>query len=121
MTLQEDPEGIKILANLLAQNFDIFPTYGKEPEAADNLFKAFRQQLADYPIGKIQAAFEFHRSYANKHPMPGDIVQIIERGNKPPFEPSIYINVGKMDYDNRSAEEKRYMADYHKFFITGKF
>ena len=121
LTLQEDQEGVKILANLLAQDFDIFPVYGKEPEAADNLFKGFMQELGNYTIDKIQAAFKFHRGYANKLSTPGDIRQIIERGNRPPFEPSIYTNIGKKDYFARSTEEKQYMEDYQKFFITGKF
>lgn len=121
MALNDDAEGIKSLSNLLAQCFDIFPLYGREPEAADNIRKAFRLALADYPIEKIKAAFRYHLRISKDFPVPADIVSIIERGNKPPFERSVYIALCRKEKEFLSDEEWAYIRDYDRFVVSGKY
>ena len=121
LALNDDAEGIKSLSNLLAQCFDIFPLYGREPEAADNIRKAFRLALADYPIEKIKAAFRYHLRISKDFPVPADIVSIIERGNKPPFERSVYIALCRKEKEFLSDEEWAYIRDYDRFVFSGRY
>lgn len=120
LTLHQDQEGVKALSNLLAQCFDIFPLYGREPEAAANIRKAFRLTLSDYPIAKIEDAFRWHLKHFREFPVPADIVHIIERGNKPPFERSVYITASKKHPEDRTAGDWEYMREYERWIQTGK-
>lgn len=122
--LKDDQEATKELSNLLSQCFDIFPLYGREPEAAANIRKAFRFILADYNIGQITTAFRYHLRVYKDFPVPADIVNIIERGNKPPFERSVYIRICKKHKDfpeTLTHDEWDYMKDYERFVISGKY
>ena len=121
LALNDDAEGIKTLSNLLAQCFDIFPLYGREPEAADNIRKAFRLTLADYPIDRIKAAFRYHLKISKDFPVPADIVSIIERGNKPPFERSVYIALSRKDKEFLTHDEWDYLKEYERFVTCGKY
>lgn len=121
LALKDDQDGIKTLSNLLAQCFDIFPLYGREPEAADNIRRGFRMVLADYPIDKIREAFDFHLKNSRDFPVPADIAIIIERGNKPPFDRAVYIAISRKDREFWSTEEYQYMEDYAKFYRSGKY
>ena len=121
MALNDDADGIKALSNLLAQCFDIYPLYGREPEAADNVRKAFRLALADYPIQRIREAFRYHLRISKDFPVPADIVSIIERGNKPPFERSVYIALSRKDKEFLTHEEWEYLKEYDRFIISGKY
>lgn len=121
LALKDDQEGIKILSNLLAQCFDIFPHYGREPEAADNIRKAFRLALADYPVDKIMEAFRWHLKYSKEFPVPADVVIIIERGNKPPFSPSVYTTFSRKHPEDRTSVEWQYMRDFERFMLSGKY
>lgn len=126
-TLSNSPNGQKSLANLLAQCFDIFPLYGREAVAADNIRKAFQLTLADCEVEKIEAAFRYHLRVYRDFPVPADIYQIVKRGNKPPFERSVYIRLVKRKeadpyaYNLLSREEIDYMKDYERFIITGEY
>lgn len=120
IALHSDAEGIKKLSNLLAQCFDIFPLYGREPEAAANIRKAFRITLADYPIERIEQAFAFHLRHYKEFPLPADILAIIERGNKPPFERAVYISISKKHPEDRTSAEWEYMRDYERWMVSAK-
>ena len=121
LALKDDQDGVKTLTNLLAQCFDIFPLYGREPEAADNIRKGFRLTLSDYPIDKITEAFRYHLKISRDFPVPADIVTIIERGNKPPFDRAVYIAISRKDREFWSKEEHQYMEDYTRFHRSGKY
>ena len=121
LALKDDQDGVKTLTNLLAQCFDIFPLYGREPEAADNIRKGFRLTLADYPIDKITEAFRYHLKISKDFPVPADIVTIIERGNKPPFSTPVYIAINQKLKDERTTEEWKYIAEYESFMRCGKY
>jgi hypothetical protein len=108
-----------MLAKLLAEDLDIFPLYGKEPESIDNTFRSYLDVLENYSVSEVRAAFEFHRTYASHFSTPGIIKQIIIRKNRPHFDPALYTNLGKKDYFARSTDAKQYMEDYEKFFIRG--
>lgn len=79
----------------------------------------FQLVLADYPIAKIEKAFAFYLKFNSEMPTPADIVTIIERNGRPPFDKSVYIAVCKKNADERTSEEWRYKEDYERFIITG--
>jgi hypothetical protein len=117
----KDPEGQKQLANLLASCFDIFPLYGREPEAAANVVRAFRITLAEFEIEKIAQAFRFHLRTSKEFPLPADIANIIQRGNKPPFERSVYVSMTRKHPEDRTSEEWAYIREFEKFNLTGRY
>lgn len=117
----DDQEGRKRLGNLLASCFDIFPLYGREPEAAANVVRAFHITLADFGIEQITQAFRFHLRTSKEFPLPADIANIIQRGNKPPFERSVYVSMTKKHPEDRTSEEWAYIRDYEKFNLTGRY
>lgn len=121
LVLKDDQEGIRRLTNLLAQCFDIFPLYGREPEAADNIRKAFRLTLSDYPIDKIADAFRYHLKISRDFPVPADIVTIIERGNKPPFDKAVYVALSRKYKEHLTTDEWQYMNDYERFIKSGRY
>lgn len=116
-----DVEGRKILANRLAACFDIFPLYGREPEAAANIRRGFMVVLGDFPIEKIEAAFDYHLRHFREFPLPADIAHIILRGNKPPFRAEVYVAIQKKYGEDRTPEDWQYIRDYEKFILTGKY
>lgn len=85
-----------------------------------NMNAIFQIALADYSIEQIHAAFAFHLKYGKGLPEPSDIATVIERGNKPPFERSVYINFTKKSPENRTSDEWKYIREYEKFMVTGK-
>lgn len=106
---------------MLAQSFQALRTYGKEPEQIEAVIGVFNLVLADYTFSQIEAAFAYYLKTSNEMPAPADIAIIIERGNKPPFERSVYISITKKHGEDRNADEWQYMRDYEKFIISGKF
>lgn len=121
MALMQDSKGRQELTNLVFQCFQGLKTYGKEPEQLESVNGMFQLVLADYPIEKIRNAFAFYLRHNSEMPAPADIAQIIERGNKPPFEKSVYVAIGKKSPEHRTSEEWAYMRDYEKFIVSGKF
>jgi len=121
LVLKDDQDGIKALSNLLAQCFDIFPLYGREPEAVDNIRKGFRLTLADYPIDKITEAFRYHLKISRDFPVPADIAIIIERGNKPPFDRAVYAYITHKDHYHITNDEWDYINEYKRFMVSGKY
>lgn len=101
------------------QCFDGLKLYGKEPEQIENTVKLFRMVLADFPSDKIQSAFVTHLQRSSEMPTPSDIVQLINRGNKPAFDKAVYIRLEKKGYDARSRDEDEYMKEYEEFMIYG--
>lgn len=99
--------------------FDGLKVYGKEPEALENAVKLHNFVLADYPIDKIMDAFAYYLKKWNELPAPADIANIIERGNKPPFDKTVYVAISKKDASERSSDEWAYMRDYEDFMLRG--
>lgn len=117
----DDQEGRKILGNLLASCFDIFPLYGREPEAAANVVRAFQITLSDFGIKQITEAFRFHLRTSKEFPTPADICNIVLRGNKPPFERSVYVALTKKHPEDRTPAEWQYIRDFEQFNVKGGF
>jgi hypothetical protein len=93
ISLKDDPESKTRLNEALLMAFDALKTYGKEPEQLDSVKKLMHFALADYPWKKIQDALAFYFRHNTEFPAPADLVQIIERGNKPPFDRAVYTDV----------------------------
>lgn len=120
VTLLEDPKGKQELATILFQCFQSLKLYGKEPEALEATVAMFQIVLADYPFEKVKAAFAFYLKHSSELPAPADIANIIERGNKPPFDRAVYIAISKKQPEDRDKEEWAYMRDYERFTISGR-
>lgn len=117
--LTADAPGRKKLTELVLQCFDALKVYGKEPEQLGNLNAMFQLVLEDYTIEQITAAFKVYISRSTEIPAPADIVSIIRRGNKPPFDKAVYIRLEKKGHDARSYAEDAYMAAYEEYQING--
>lgn len=101
--------------------FDTMKLYGKEPEQLDSVTRMFMFTLADYPYEKISEALRYYAKHYSEMPAPADIVTIIERGNKPPFDRSVYVTISKKDACQRTSEEWAYMRDYEAFQVRGQY
>lgn len=77
--------------------------------------KLFLFALSDYPTDKVIDAMAFYIRNYTDFPAPADIVQIIERGNKPPFDRAVYTTLSKKDPEFRTSDEWAYMRDYENF------
>lgn len=121
-----NPQAKKKLTSFLLICYDALKVYGKEPEQLDNVNKLFQLILAEYEYPKIEEAFRYYLKYNNELPAPADIVSIIERGNKPPFERTVYLSLVKRKaadpyaYNVLTREEEAYIKDYERWTVTGK-
>lgn len=115
---------------MLAQCFDGLKLYGKEPEQLENTVKLFRLALADFDIEKIQSAFVTHLQRSSEMPTPADIVTLIRRGNRPPFNQAVYVALaqkrertkfteGGRVHDCLTIDEGNYMREYEEFQLNG--
>lgn len=101
--------------------FDALRVYGKTAEQLESVVGMFALALADYPIEKIRTAF---KTYIKRHsdlPAPADIVQIIERDGRPPFDKAVYVGISKIDPVRRTSSDWAYMRDYERYAKTGEF
>lgn len=80
----------------------------------------FNLVLADYEFSRIKDAFAFYLRSNTEMPAPADIANIIERGNKPPFDKAVYVSISKKSGEERTREEWQYMREYERFMVTGK-
>lgn len=104
---------------ILAQCFQSLKMYGREPEQLEATTGIFQMVLADYPIAKIESAFKAYIKRSNEMPAPADIVNLIERGNKPPLDRAVYTSFSKKHPENRTHEEWAYMREYEQFMVRG--
>lgn len=119
ISLKDDAESKTRLNEALLMAFDALKTYGKEPEQLDSVKKLMHFALADYPWQKIQAALAYYFKHNSEFPAPADIVQIIERGNKPPFDKAVYTTISKKHPADRNSDEWAYMREYEAWILHG--
>lgn len=117
----DDQKGIERLATLIHACYDIFPQFGREPTALDNARRAFQIALADFTLEQIEAAFRYWIKNFNQFPTPADIQHVVLRGNKPPFERTVYLSIAKKHGEDRTPAEWQYVRDYEKFILTGRY
>lgn len=80
--------------------------------------------LSDYSYSDIRIAFKTYLKSNRELPAPSDIINIIERGGKPPFERSVYIALTKKKTqtpENLTSAEWAYMREYEQYSITGDY
>ena len=119
LPMKADPQGKKRIGEAVILFHDALKTYGKQPEQMESVTKLFMFALADYPTQKIIDAMSYYVRNYTDFPAPADIVQIIERGNKPPLDRSVYVSISKKHPDQRTSEEWEYMRDYERFQLEG--
>lgn len=115
--LRDDLKGQKALAVMLHQCFQTLRIYGKEPEVLESVVAMFRLVLADYSTERIIDGFGVWLKRSNEMPTPADIANIIERGNKPPFERAVYVSLGRKPPEDRTPDEWQYMRGYEAYAI----
>lgn len=120
VVLHQDQAAKQQLAVILYQCFQSLKLYGKEPEALEATVATFNLVLADYEFSRIKDAFAFYLRSNTEMPAPADIANIIERGNKPPFDKAVYVSISKKSGEERTREEWQYMREYERFMVTGK-
>jgi hypothetical protein len=109
------------MAAMVTTCFEALRVYGKTAEQLESVVGMFALALADYPIEKIRTAFKVYVKRHSDLPAPADIVQIIERDGKPPFERSVYIAIAQRDPERRSSSDWAYMRDYERYAKTGAY
>lgn len=109
------------MAAMVTTCFEALKVYGKTAEQLESVVGLFGLALADYPIAKIRAAFGVYIKRHTELPTPADIVQIIERDGKPPFERSVYISISKIEPERRTPSDWAYMRDFEKYAKTGQW
>ena len=113
---EEDPESILTISYHLALCFDVYPLYGREADAADGIRRAFKMTLAHYPAKLLDEAFAAYYRYGADFPVPGHILMIVERKNKPHFHDGTFRYIQHIPRDQRKPDD----WDYLKTFATFK-
>ena len=106
---------------MLYQCFQSLKTYGKEPEAFESIIAMFNLALSDFSIDEIEKAFGFYIRHNPDMPAPADIATIIMRGNRPPFDKTVYVSISKKHAEDRTSSEWQYMREYETFIRSGKY
>lgn len=99
--------------------YNSLKTYGKDRSQLKQLTTMFLWALADYPYSKIQNALRFYAKNYNEMPTPADIVSIIERNGKPPFDKTVYVGLRQKPKEDLLDEEWEYIREYEKWSISG--
>jgi len=119
--LMNDNAGKAELASMLFHCFESCKVYGKEPEQLKSVNSMFQMVLADFTIEQIRQAFRFYLKHYSEMPAPADIAQIIMRGNKPPFDKTVYVSISKKPRDELTTEEWNYLKEYAQFILSGRY
>lgn len=119
LTLRQTHEGNGKLAAMLFEQFELLNVWGKSPDSLKTIARAFAEHLADYPLDKIMAAFKVHSSRNSTFPTPADILGLIRRKGKQPYDKAVYVNIAKKDYYDRTDEEHAYMQGYEADLMDG--
>jgi hypothetical protein len=118
-TLRQTHEGNGALAVALFEQFELLNVWGKSPDSLETIARAFAEHLADYPLDKIMAAFKVHAGRNSTFPTPADILGLIRRKGKQPYDKAVYVNIAKKDYYDRTDEEHAYMRGYEADQMDG--
>lgn len=117
--LKDDQASRTRLTEVIEMAYNGLKVYGKEPEQLSDARKLFGFVLADYNIQQVREAFAYYFKHYSEFPAPADIANIIERGNKPPFDKAVYVNISKKHPEDRDADEWAYMRDYEAYMLNG--
>lgn len=121
VSLANDSKGRMALSEFLYQAFNSLKLYGKQAEQLEDAIVMHQMVLADYPYEKVKKACLYYLKHNNEMPAPSDIVTIIERGNKPPFDRAVYVSINKKEPELRTSEEWAYLRDYERFIVEGQY
>ena len=117
---KEDPESILTISYHLALCFDVYPLYGREADAAEGIQKAFKMTLAHYSAKLLDEAFRAYYRYGSEFPVPGQILMIIERKNKPPFHDGTFRFIQHIPRDQRKPDDWDYLKGFATFKKWGR-
>lgn len=86
-----DRETAKTLADLVTQSYDIFNTYGKDPEALRSIYKAFETELAGINSESLQRVFKEWLRTKSRMPTPADILGLLGFETNQPKGPEHHV------------------------------
>lgn len=90
------------MQGLLAQSYDIFNIYGKQPEAMKNILSGFALALQDYTEAEITAAFQKWLKTSAVFPTPADIIGLMApRARKFRWEEATYNSASNVMMDGK--------------------
>ena len=78
------------VAALVRQSYDIFQTYGKDPEALKSQILGFNQALKGYEQADIDSAFYGWLKISRIMPTPADIIEFVELAIRDRAEAKLY-------------------------------
>ena len=81
------------------------------------LVMVFCLDLKTCKAADIQRGFDFYRQHNGWFPSSGEILTIIRRGFKPPFDGAVYRTLCRKDMP--TPEEAAYMREYEHYCVTG--
>jgi hypothetical protein len=91
---------------LISQSFDIFQTYGKQPEAIANMVQGFSMILHDHTDAEITEAFTLWMKTQSVLPTPANIFDLCEQARANSRKSSDDLSAA------REATRKRLQAEY---------
>ena len=113
LPLKNDKLGTQRLSVRLYQEFQAAKTYGKDPEALESMIPLFTTALADFPIEKIEKAFDTFSQRSDEFPTRFDIITIIKRNGRPPIKESDIIAINKKDGSDRTPADWQMLREWN--------
>lgn len=103
----------KQIAAMTRQCFDILDTYGKSPDALENLVLAMATDLENFSLPEIQAAFTEWRKVNTKIPTPAGILKLIHEARRAEAQAQAYIAPpNPNDWAQKTPQER---AEFNRF------
>lgn len=97
---------------MLGGCFALQKLYGKGVENTKVVIQLFHQILDNQPADKVIKAFEVWLERSQEFPTPADIIGLIKRNGKPPYDKARYIAIQKKYGDERTSAEWQYLQEY---------
>jgi len=119
LTLADSPEAQQNLALALFEGFSALNIYGKKAVDIESITRAFATVLADDDPDDVMVALGLWMRRENKFPTPADIAGLIERGGKPPFSESMFVEINKKDPENRTKADWQYIQEFKAYRNQG--
>lgn len=101
-----------------------YPSYNRPTEEIKDRLRAFVMVLADYTAEQVEGAFLRWLKHYDRFPVPSDIVGLIERNGRPPFERTVYMRLKerqKDSYDFLTEDELNYIKDFEFWCLNGDY
>jgi hypothetical protein len=114
LPLKDSKEAKQKLATRLFREFHAAKTYGKQAESLEAIIPLFTAALSEFPIDKVEWAFDQHAQRSEEFPTRADILSLIRRNGKPPLSEAMYIQLSRKDPETRTRDDWQYIRDFEE-------